>query len=125
MAKPKLEEFQKACETSGGILTHVASGFGVSRQTVYNWIENDPDFKDAIKNAREVFFDLVETKIIQKVEAGDNTMLIFVAKTLMKQRGYVERQELSIDRNKSQYLNLTDEQIEAEIARLEKINSQS
>lgn len=93
MAKPSLKKFQEACETSAGILTHVAGVFGVTRATVYNWVNSDAEFKKSINDARETFGDLIEHKLLEHVNKGDKTILIFLAKTLLKNRGYVERLE--------------------------------
>ena len=39
--------------------------------------------------------DFVESKLMKLVEQGDTAATIFSAKTLLKKRGYVERQEIT------------------------------
>lgn len=73
---------------------------GVVRQTVYKWRDKSDIFKKAMKDIEEDFYDKLETTMFSKaITEQDNTMLIFLAKTKMKHRGYVERveQEVSIN----------------------------
>lgn len=57
MAKPSLEEFEDAIRRTGGNLTNVAGILGVTRQTVYNWIKEDTEFKNAVTDSRKKLFD--------------------------------------------------------------------
>lgn len=67
----------------------------ISRQTYYNWIDKVDTFKKEIDDVQESFFDDLETKLYKKaIVDEDNTMLIFLAKTKMKHRGYTERTEI-------------------------------
>jgi len=106
-------------EAKGGNLTEVARALSVSRTTVYEWIEKDKRFKEIHKESKEALLDFTEsqTKIliqgIPKLEVDpadpegkkmkrvgwkerpDTTLIIWVQKTLGKERGYVERSELT------------------------------
>lgn len=67
----------------------------ISRQTYYNWVDKVDTFKKEIDDIQESFFDDLETKLYKKAMIDeDNTMLIFLAKTKMKHRGYTERTEI-------------------------------
>ena len=69
----------------------------IARQTYYNWIKNDLEFKEKIKTIepKERFLDFLEGKLVEKINNGDTSSLIFALKTKAKSRGYVERQEIT------------------------------
>lgn len=67
---------------------------GIDRSTCYRWMD-DTDFAQSVKDAREEKIDFIESQLFQKIADGDTTSIIFALKTLGKERGYVERQEIS------------------------------
>jgi hypothetical protein len=92
----KKKSFIDAYTKSFGNITQSCKAVEVSRQTYYNWIEQDTEFKaelDAIEPA-EVFIDFAENGLVKKIQDGDTTAIIFALKTKGKKRGYVERQEI-------------------------------
>lgn len=65
---------------------------GITRQTYYNWMKEDPDFAQEVTDVEESLYDDIESKMYKKaIIEEDNTMLIFIAKTKMRDRGYSER----------------------------------
>lgn len=85
----RLCNISKACEV-----------VGVSRTTYYKWLDKDDIFKKKLKEAEEDFFDSLETTMFSKaITDKDTTMLIWLSKTKMKHRGYVERQEQEVTIN--------------------------
>lgn len=73
---------------------------GISRTTYYKWVNKDNTFKKAIEDANENFYDSLETVMFSKaVTDKDTTMLIWLSKTKMKHRGYVEKQEQEVTVN--------------------------
>jgi len=68
---------------------------GVGRTTYYSWLEKDPDFKQAVLDMAEAKIDYVEDKLFALIAAKNVTAIIFYLKTQAKQRGYVERSELT------------------------------
>lgn len=77
-----------------GVVTTAAKSIGIPRSTYYDWMETDPTFKQKILDLREIKKDFIESKLLKLVEDGDTAATIFSAKTLLKDRGYVERQEV-------------------------------
>lgn len=69
----------------------------ISRKTFYQWKNNDPEFAAEIENVepKESFKDFVENAAVKKIKEGDTAMIIFAAKTKLKDRGWVERQEIT------------------------------
>lgn len=100
-----------------GNLTEVAKALDVSRTSVHDWINKDKRFKLIQEEAREALIDFTESqaKILmtgipkyepdpndptKKVFVGwkerpDTTLLLWTQKTLGKDRGYVERSEVT------------------------------
>lgn len=126
--KPILNTFAKVANACGGILSDIAANFAVDRNTVYNWCEDDPEFKQALEDSRERFVDLAESNLrklvagvpaIEKDENGEKrfagwierpseTAIIFTLKTRGKKRGYVERQEVEADVNMKGSISISD-----------------
>ena len=84
----------KKISSSFGNITTIAKRLGVNRSTVYGYIKRWAGVREAIDDARETRKDLVEDKMMKRIMEGSDTMVIFFAKTQMKDRGYVERQEI-------------------------------
>lgn len=103
-----------ALEKYKGIVTDAARSVGMSRQTHYNWLKEDPEYKAAVDEIDNVALDFAESKLHEKmtgvlVSGGtdmegepivystppSDTALIFYLKTKGKKRGYIERQEIT------------------------------
>ena len=80
-------------ETHGNI-SKSCDAAGVDRATYYLWIEKYPEFKQECEEILERWYDSVEDKIHNFVDRSNPDMLKFYAKTKLKKRGYVEKQEL-------------------------------
>ena len=93
--KQKQNEMVEAMIKYMGVVTTAARSIDIPRSTYYDWMETDPEFKQRILDLREIKKDFVESKLLKLVEDGDTAATIFSAKTLLKDRGYVERQEVT------------------------------
>jgi len=78
-----------------GIVKTACETVGIARSTHYEWLENDPQYKAEVNNLLELKRDFVESKLLKLVDNGDTAATIFAAKSLLKSRGYVERQEIT------------------------------
>ena len=92
-----------------------ARAAGVSRQTVYSWLEHDDDFSFAYNQAKEDAKDVLRAEIYRRAVEGwdedvyqlakfagtvrkyDTTLLIFHAKMLMPE--YREKQTVDVNAN--------------------------
>lgn len=90
--KPK---FLAEYERNLGIIAPSCRAVGIDRKTYYTWRERDPDFDEACKDIEEMQGDMVENKLLNRISEGDTAATIFYCKTKLKNRGYVERQELT------------------------------
>ena len=88
------DNFLTQLENSFGLVATTCRKAGISRSTYYKWRKEDTDFANKADEVRELQKDAVEALILKKMKCGDTAMLIFYAKTQMKDRGYVERTEV-------------------------------
>ena len=88
------EKFLEQLEKSFGLVATTCRKVGISRSTYYKWRKDDSQFADKADDIKELQKDVAEALILKKMKDGDTAMLIFYAKTQMKDRGYVERTEV-------------------------------
>lgn len=85
----------EAMEKSLGVVTSACKLADVGRTTFYMWYNDDPDFRKAIDDIENVALDFAESKLHSLIKDGNPTATIFFLKTKGKNRGYVERTEIS------------------------------
>ena len=100
MAKSnKIQQTKKALlealEKTLGIVTTACKLVGVDRGTFYRYVNEDEDFAKAVKDVENITFDFVESQLHKQIKDNNTASTIFYAKTKMKNRGYVERQEIT------------------------------
>ncbi len=77
-----------------GNVTESTKRVGIDRQTHYDWVDDDKEYAQNIKQIPDHTLDFVETALMQNVKDGNVTAQIFYLKTKGKARGYVEKQEI-------------------------------
>lgn len=85
----------EALRVTFGIVAHAAAQVGINRVTHYTWLDSDPEYKTAVAELKEYKKDFIESKLIKLINEGDTAATIFAAKTQLKDRGYIERTELT------------------------------
>lgn len=85
----------EALEKSLGIVTTACKSVGIARQTHYEWLKEDPAYKDAVEGISDIALDFAESQLHQQIKEKDTTATIFYLKCKGKKRGYIERQELT------------------------------
>ena len=93
--KPTVDDLKKRIEDKKGNIAAVARSLGVSRGTVYNWIDASAGCRQALDDARETMLDNAESILYEKVLQGSTPELLFFLKTQGKRRGYVEQNEIT------------------------------
>lgn len=91
----KKEAFLEALEKSMGIVSQATKKVGIDRTTPYRWMKEDSEFDDKVMEIQNVVGDFAETKLYELVNDGVPSAVIFLCKTKFKNRGYVERQEIT------------------------------
>jgi hypothetical protein len=92
----KKTRFLEALEKSAGLFNLACRKAGVPCSTIRKWLEVDPVFKEKYQEILEYQNDMIESKLLKKIQEDDTTMIIFYAKTKLKHRGYSERAELDL-----------------------------
>lgn len=76
-------------------ISQTCKAINISRETYNRWYNSNEKFRKAIDEIREAYKDDVESKIYKVALIDENpTMLIWLSKTQLKDRGYIEKQEL-------------------------------
>ncbi len=94
--KLKQQLFVKSYIDNGGNISKACEDIGIIRMTYYRWLRK-PKFKEMYDDAIEKHNDLIFQRILKLALASDKDMLKFWAKTQMKHRGFVEKQEIEIE----------------------------
>lgn len=91
----------EALEKSLGVVTTACKLVGVNRSTFYQYVKDDPEFAEAVKDIDEVTIDFAESQLHKQIKNGNTTATIFYLKTKGKKRGYIEKTEIdfSTDNN--------------------------
>ena len=91
----KKEEFLEVYSQKANNVHLTCKTLGIERGTFYKWLKEDDEFKEKILNLEEGDIDSAETALKRQILDGNITAIIFYLKTKGKNRGYVERQELT------------------------------
>lgn len=127
-------QFYECLRLSSGMISTAAKKFGINRQTVLNRMKEDPEFAQGVEDVKESIRDFGEAALLTKIKEGDTSAIIFFAKTQLKDRGYCERVEISgkdgdaietNNRNTTTLVNMTMDEINEEIGRLDKLNGET
>lgn len=87
-------EMLKALEKTLGNVTRACRMVGIVRQTHYNWMEKDPDYREAAESVEDILLDFAEDQLLKQIRDGNTVATIFFLKTKGKRRGYIEKQQL-------------------------------
>jgi hypothetical protein len=91
----KKQEFLEVYSQKANNIHLTCKAVGIERVTFYKWMKEDNAFRDKITALEEGDIDSAETALKRQILDGNITAIIFYLKTKGKNRGYVERQELT------------------------------
>jgi predicted transcriptional regulator len=91
----KKETLLKSLEQSLGVVTVACKKADIPRSTYYKWLKTDSDFKAQVKDIENVALDFAESQLHKQISENSTAATIFYLKTKGKNRGYVERQEIT------------------------------
>jgi predicted transcriptional regulator len=89
------DQIIQAIKGTGGIKTTVAKRLDVTRQTVDNYLRKWASVNEAYIEECEAITDMAEANLIQEIRDRNFQAIRFYLQTKGKERGYVERQEIS------------------------------
>ena len=94
-----VEQVVTAVRGSGGFVTEIARRLGCSRSTVYRYKANHKEVAEAMFEEKEHLLDTAESALLQQVNSGNITAIIFYLKTQGYHRAYGDRSKLDVNGN--------------------------
>lgn len=100
----KKERMLEALHETLGIVSKAAEKAEIQRRTHYYWLEEDPDYKEAVENISEEVKDFAENALHERIREGSINATTFYLERKAKDRGYGKEDTLhlkgSIDFNR-------------------------
>ena len=93
--KYSVEQIIAALGESHGMIAPAARSLGCSRDTIRRYLAEQAEIAQAIADEREATTDLAENKLRDAIIRGEAWAICFYLKCIAKDRGYVERAELT------------------------------
>ena len=98
MSREKLltpEKIIKGLIVHKGLIYKTAEYLGCSAKTIYNYMREYPEIKEVVDEQRQLLVDTAEASLLRAIQEGEGWAVALALKTLGKDRGYVERQEIT------------------------------
>lgn len=92
--KAKKAKVLQALREYLGNVTTACKAAGISRKTFYKWHKEDTDFATEADEITDEQLDFVEDKLLQAINEGNVSAIIFYLKTKGRKRGYSERVDI-------------------------------
>jgi len=108
MARLTKRKVEEAIRASRGVMSAAARALGVNRVSLYRAVRRY-GLEEVVREAREELLDLVEDRLIQAALEGKPWAVMFVLKTLGRERGYTTRQEVALAPEGGVALRIVDE----------------
>jgi len=90
-----VEQMITALRATKGMVYLAAKRLGCSHTTVYTYLERHPTVRRAKEAEDGNFGDMCELKLYDAANRGESWAVQFALRTKFKNRGYVERQEIT------------------------------
>jgi transposase-like protein len=108
----KKKQLIECLKKSKGIVADACKSTGISRGTFYNWCKEDAEFNEEVNQINEETLDFVESKLLENINKGEVTSIIFYLKTKGRNRGYQEKTEIDINSLKLPQIELQEADFE-------------
>jgi hypothetical protein len=97
---------KKAIKDSKGLYTIISEKLGCSWHTAKKYVESNEETLKAYNSENESVIDFAESKLIENIEDGDVTSIIFYLKTKGKNRGYIEKTQNENTNTETKTINI-------------------
>lgn len=91
--KVSIKRIVEVYKKKGCNISATCEALNISRQSFYNYRDSNEKLREQLEESDEAVLDFAESKLIEHINEGDVTSLIFFLKTKGKGRGYIERTE--------------------------------
>lgn len=88
-----------ALEKSLGVVTTACREVGLARNTHYEYLKSDKDYRRAVKELENVALDFAESQLHKQIQKGNPLATIFFLKCKARKRGYIEQQDFKVQGN--------------------------
>jgi transposase-like protein len=88
-----------------GVISHACQAVGIARSTWYDWVETDPAFAQAAKDAEEAAIDSLEQEARRRARDGSDVLLMFCLKA--KRPEYRDRQQVDLNMSGAMDVNFS------------------
>ena len=102
MGRYKEIPFEKIAEVfakKAGNVSSTCSALNIDRNTFLSWRSKYEELNQLLTEVEESLIDFSESKLLEQIQDGNLTAIIFHLKTKGKNRGYVERVENEVSMN--------------------------
>ena len=93
------ERMLLALEKHLNVVSSACKEVGINRDTHYDWLKKDKEYKRKVKEIDNVALDFAESALHQQIKKGNPLSTMFYLKCKAKKRGYIEQQELKVSGN--------------------------
>jgi hypothetical protein len=97
-----------------GMAYLAASRIGCNYTTIYERAKKNKKIQDLINSERGKVIDFAELRLIKAIDRGEPWAIAFCLKTIGKNRGYVERQEVTGADGGAVKVEITEELVDAD-----------
>ena len=80
------------------MVTAAAQILGCDRNTVHNYRDKYPEVAEALLRAKELQLDTAELQLFKAIDRSEPWSICFFLKTIGRNRGYVEKHEVTSGR---------------------------
>ena len=102
-----VEQIAEALQGAGGLQAEAARMLGVNRSAICRRVQKSKVLQGVVEQARETRLDQAESKLAELIEAGSLGAICFYLKCQGKDRGFIERSEIT-GRDGAPVCTLTD-----------------
>lgn len=121
--KPTYKEIANVYAKKAANKSSTCMALGICRHTLDNWRKKSDKLNEMMTEVEEQLIDFSESKLLEKIQDGDLTAIIFHLKTKGKKRGYVEGVEIEEHRSTNLDLSgLSKEEMDTVFRILKKAN---
>jgi len=122
LEKKLVESFKK----NNAVVSATCESLRISRNTFYLHLKANQAFRDAIDEIKYRIDDMLEqTAVAKALVDKDTAMLIFMLKTRLKNRGYIERIQTEVESRNTTTLNFNGMTFDEKLALMKELENKS
>lgn len=92
----KMTAMIEALRTNLMVVSAASDACNVSRESHYKWLRTNKKYKERVETTQMVMTSYVETKLLEKIRAGDFRAIRFYLETKGKDQGYDKRTQVKV-----------------------------